>query len=313
MGLSIIVKTRWKKLGLLFEPDRTRWWMRSHAACPCTLALSDDVVRVYFSSRDAEQRSHTGWVEIDTAGDPRVVRVSSEPVLAPGPLGHFDDHGVYGSAVAVRGDSLLMYYVGWNPGKRDPMFYASIGLAVSRDGGLTFEKYSSAPILARSEVDPWMVSACCVRAEEDRFRMWYISGIGWEARPDGELLSRYHVKYAESHDGIHWKRNGKVALPLVGNETNITRPSVIRYGGRFEAWFGVHAGSGYRIGHAQSPDGDEWTRIPGALVPEPSDSGWDSEAVTYPWVFRSSGRMFMLYNGNGFGRDGFGIAERVDD
>jgi hypothetical protein len=39
-----------------------------------------------------------------------------------------------------------------------------------------------------------------------------------------------------------------------------------------------------------------------------SDSGWDSEMVCYPYVFKHNDNIYMLYNGNRYGLSGFGIA-----
>ena len=39
-----------------------------------------------------------------------------------------------------------------------------------------------------------------------------------------------------------------------------------------------------------------------------SASGWDSEMVNYPNVFTVDGEVYMLYQGNGMGRTGFGLA-----
>ena len=39
-----------------------------------------------------------------------------------------------------------------------------------------------------------------------------------------------------------------------------------------------------------------------------SDSGWDSEMIEYPFVLRHQGHLYMLYNGNGYGQSGFGLA-----
>ena len=39
-----------------------------------------------------------------------------------------------------------------------------------------------------------------------------------------------------------------------------------------------------------------------------SAEGWDSEMICYPYVFEHRGRFFMLYNGNGYGKTGFGVA-----
>jgi hypothetical protein len=47
------------------------------------------------------------------------------------------------------------------------------------------------------------------------------------------------------------------------------------------------------------------TREP-ALVA--SGEGWDAAMVCYPHVFEQGGNRYMLYNGDGFGRTGFGLA-----
>ena len=39
-----------------------------------------------------------------------------------------------------------------------------------------------------------------------------------------------------------------------------------------------------------------------------SKTGWDSEMICYPYVFDRKGERYMLYNGNGYGKTGFGLA-----
>jgi hypothetical protein len=301
---------RWQKLGQVFQPEGQRPWMQSHAANPVALHLDGDLYRVYFTCRNAQGKSHIGFVEIDIERPREILRISEAPVLAPGPLGYFDDYGVYTGSLVRAGDRLRMYYIGWNPGMHPPMFYASIGLAESSDGGVTFQRASAAPVLARSEVDPWMVSAPCVLQDEGRWRMWYISGLGWEPE-DVPQRSFYHIKCAESPDGVRWSPTGRVALGLQPGESNIARPCVRRETDLYRAWFSVVADRGYRLGYAESVDGYEWIRRDDRVDLEPSADGWDSEALAYPWVFRHRERRYMLYSGNGFGRTGFGLAEQV--
>jgi predicted GH43/DUF377 family glycosyl hydrolase len=296
----------WVKRGLVFRPSGAQW-ARSHAANPVVLPLDEQRYRVFFATRDAENRSHVGFADYDVTDPERPLRASGGPVLTPGPLGHFDDHGVYAMSLVQVDGRTLLYYVGWNPG-RPPLYYTAIGLAVSDDDGETFTRASRAPIMARSDVDPWMVSSPCVLLDDGRWRMWYLSGLGWEEHA-GVLHSRYHIKYAESDDGVNWRPEGRVALELRDGETNIARACVRRRADDYEAWYSVHSGAGYRIGCAQSPDGLEWDRHDERAGIAPSADGWDSEAVAYPWVFEHGGRRLMLYNGNGFGRDGFGLAE----
>jgi hypothetical protein len=44
---------------------------------------------------------------------------------------------------------------------------------------------------------------------------------------------------------------------------------------------------------------------------ERSTSGWDSEMIEYAWLQRHGDETYLLYNGNGFGRSGVGLARLV--
>ena len=299
---------RWLKLGLVFSPGKRYDWMKTHAQLPTAYHLADDVFRVYFAARDGDNRSHVGYVELELRPEPVILGISRVPVLAPGPIGHFDEHGIYPASLIKREDRLWMYTIGWNKGSVEPLFYASIGLAVSDDDGVTFEKVSPAPIMSRSRYDPWMVTSPCVIAHENSFIMWYVSGIRWDTQSDGTRHSFYDVKMAESCDGASWKRNGVVCIPLSAGERNIGRPYVLKEHDLFKMWYSYNRGDGYRIGYAESVDGVIWQRRDKESGIDVSDSGWDSEALAYPCVFVHKDRRYMLYNGNQFGRDGFGMA-----
>lgn len=299
---------KWEKLGLVFEPRRGSNWMCSHAAAPAPLKLTHSVCRIYFASRDMNNRSHVGYFDIDLDHPIQVLGVSEKPVLVPGPLGYFDDHGVYASSAIMHEGKVYLYTIGWNPGVRQPLFYSSIGLATSHDDGQTFEKYGRAPIMARSEHDPCLVTAPVVLKDQDKWRMWYVSGVGWE-ECDGNLNSKYHIKYAESRDGIHWNRDGTVCIDFSDHtERNISRMCVINDSRTFRAWFSSNRGDGYRIEYAESVDGITWKRHGTPLGLELSREGWDSKAMAYPYVVKHRDSWFMFYNGNGFGQEGVGLA-----
>jgi hypothetical protein len=300
----------WKKLGLVFRPTPALEWMRTHAAAPLIYPLETGAQRIYFASRDAGNRSHIGWVEMDLRDPTRELAVADAPALAPGALGCFDDSGVYPGSIVEHEGRLLLYYAGWNPGQPPPLFTASIGLAISDDGGLTFERWSPAPVLSRGRHDPCLVTSPCVIREGGEWRMWYVGGFRW-AEEAGELHSYYDVKYARSDDGVVWERDGRVAIPLAPGERNIGRPCVVRLAEGYEMWYSASGSGGYRAGYARSDDGLDWTRLDHDAGLEPSPEGWDSRAVAYPWVALLDGRRHAVYNGNDYGRDGFGLAVAV--
>ena len=72
-------------------------------------------------------------------------------------------------------------------------------------------------------------------------------------------------------------------------------------------WYS-HRGETYRIGYAESEDGLAWQRKDEEAGPDVSGAGWDSEMVEYPFVFDHEGERYMLYNGNGYGKTGVGLA-----
>jgi hypothetical protein len=294
----------WVKRGLIIVPAQQAPWIGTHAALPVVQPL-DDRDRVYFTSRDGAGRSHIGYVDLLLeSGD--LLAVAPDPILSPGRLGTFDDAGVTSSCVIDHGHRTYCFYTGWTLGKSVP-FYLNAGLACSDDGGLTFQRVSPAPLLDRSAVDPYLTASPWVIIENGTWRMWYVSGTEWTDAVEGPR-HRYHIKYAESRDGLRWDRTGIICLDYRSvEEFAFGRPCVLRDGNLYRMWYS-YRGPFYRIGYAESADGIVWARRDSTNVVPPSDSGWDSEMTTYPVVVRRGDRLYMLYNGNDYGRTGIGLA-----
>ena len=69
---------------------------------------------------------------------------------------------------------------------------------------------------------------------------------------------------------------------------------------------------GYRLGYAYSSDLINWTRADNEVGIEASEGEWDSNMMCYPHLFHCNGKAYLLYNGNEFGRYGFGLAELIN-
>lgn len=299
--------TAWNKRGVLLGAPTPQPWAHSHAALPATEPLGADTFRLYYSPRDGHGRAHVARATVRArAGALEVVAIDPEPVLAPGRIGAFDESGVTISCVVPDGERTLLYYTGWTLGRTVP-FYFYVGAGVSEDGGETFVRVSEAPILERNAVDPFLTASPCVLQVAGGWRMWYVSGVAWDPGADGPR-HRYHVRYAESDDGIEWRREGRVAVDFAGaEEYAIARPCVRREDGRYRMWFSVR-GDAYRLAYAESADGATWERLPAAPVLDDERDGWDAEMFAYPWVVELDGERHLLYNGNGYGRTGIGYA-----
>lgn len=296
----------WTKLGRIFSVDGTIDWMQTHAAFPAAMHLTGDVWRVYFSPRDAKGRSQIGYFEIDLFQPTEPLFLTESPVIPLGPLGAFDDNGVTSSCNFEHDGLIYHYYNGWTLGATVP-FRDFIGCAVSRDGGKSFDKVSPAPVLGMGPHDPYLTGSPSILIEAGIWRMWYVSGVRWELQ-GGKPKHYYHIKYAESTDGIEWRRTGHVCIDFDSpDEYAIATPRVVKEGDLYRMWY-CSRGSAYRLGYAESHDGLSWTRKDAEAGLEASPSGWDSEMIAYPCPFRHGGKRFMLYNGNSYGRTGIGLA-----
>lgn len=300
----------WKKLGHIFSPEAHSDWMHSHASNPVALPLAENEghVRVYFSCRNQNQKASIAWVDVDFDDNYSVKAICTEPVLSRGTPGFFDDDGVSMCWILPHDNKYLLYYLGWNLRTSVP-WLNSIGLAVGNHPDGPFQKVSRAPVMDRHDFDPFTVSYPCVLFEDDRFRMWYGSNLSWGT----EQADMAHViKYAESADGISWQRSGQVHIGLEHpGEYAISKPCVIPVEKGYRMFYSYRASrisDKYRIGTAFSPDGFSWKREDDKAGITVSENGWDSESVEYPNVFKFKEKLYMLYNGNQYGKTGFGLA-----
>lgn len=299
----------WQKLRHIFAPDNNYDWMVSHAANPFAEHVDGSLYRVYFTCRNKDSQSHIGSVLIDMDNDFKVLDIPCEPVLGPGEDGIFDDSGVAMGFLANVQNRKFLYYLGWNLKVTVP-WLNTIGLAIWNDKTSRFEKHSRAPMMDRSHEDPFSISYPSVLFDEGKYRMWYGSNLRW-GKTQYEMA--HVVKYAESADGIRWDRKDVIHVGLEHpNEYALSKPFVLKDGGAYKMWYSYRANGdidAYRIGYATSADGHTWTRKDANAGIDVSASDWDSEMICYPFVFRYKDEMYMLYNGNGYGRTGFGIAK----
>ncbi|MBA2849157.1 hypothetical protein G4V39_00155 [Thermosulfuriphilus ammonigenes] len=298
----------WKKIGLIFKPNSEFYWMKSHAQLPTVDHLDASIYRVYFASRDEYNISRIGYFDIDIRFPDIILDCSVSPVLSPGPPGCFDEHGVYPSSIITINGIKYLYYIGWNKGSEYPLFYSSIGLAISEDGGKNFYRFSSAPIMARSQYDPCLVTSPFVFYANGIWKMFYVSGIKWE-KYNNRLISFYHIKYAYSYNAINWLPTGHVLLNFKDDsETNIARCSLLKIENQYHCWYSYASlDFSYSIGYALSSDGFLFIRKDN-LSFSPETFTFDDQMMCYPYVIRHKDTLYMFYNGNQYGHDGIALA-----
>jgi hypothetical protein len=297
---------------MIFQPAAHHDWMQTHASVPVPHQLDSHNLRIYFGTRDAGGTSRIGYVDVDP-GDPALVRqISRRPVLAIGDPGTFDEHGVAPSSIVATDGTCYLYYIGWSRQASVP-YRLAIGLAVGNDHD--FNKHSAGPLWDRTVDEPYFCTAPFVLRDAGIWRMWYASCTGWQ-RIAHRYEPRYRIAYAESSDGVEWRRPGIVCIDYSELAQAIGRPCVIKQDNGYAMWYSYRSVTGYRtdpsrsyrLGYAVSGDGLSWTRRDPDVGIDRSDSGWDSRMIEYCYVYEHRGQVVMLYNGNGFGATGFGYA-----
>ena len=314
---------KWTKIRKIFDPADHRLpnncveFAQSPQALVC-----DDFVRIYFSTREREAvggkyRSHIAFVDMRKDLS-RILRVSDRTVIELGGLGCFDEHGIFPMNVLRYGGRVYGYTCGWNR-RVSVSVDTAIGLAFSDDGGVTFRKLGDGPVLGPSLHEPFLVGDPFVAFHEGVFHMWYIFGTAWKRpRPSDTPDRTYKIGHATSLDGISWqKQEGRrIVDDRLNPDESQALPTVVRIGARWHMLFCYRESTdfrrnrdrGYRIGYAWSDDAERWTREDEPAGIDVTPGGWDSDMLCYPHVFECEGRVYLLYNGNEFGRHGFGAA-----
>lgn len=295
----------WKKLGCIIKPDPKVSWMSEYVG-PSFVEVVDDIIKVYVTGRDKENKSRIGVVAVDGKDMKTILNISKKPLFDLGEIGCFDESGVSYPWIVNDGDKSYMYYVGWVAGGM-ARFQNFTGVAESTDNNNSFKRITKAPILERTNEEPIGSGSVCVLKDEGIWKIWYTSFVRWEKQNDS-IRHYYHLKYAESSDGVHWKREGRVAIDFKDDtEYSIAKPMVIKEDGYYKMWYS-YRGDDYRIGYAESDDGMTWVRKDDKVGIDVSNSGWDSEMVEYAYVFDYNKQRYMIYNGNNFGKTGLGLA-----
>jgi hypothetical protein len=296
---------KWNKLGLIFECKHNDA-LPYYAAVPFAKHLNGDIFRVYYSGRDRLGRSFISSFDLNIE-TLEIVNDEFLVYLNYGKLGAFDDAGAVLFQILNVGEEDWMYYSGWTLASKVP-FRFNIGLAKSQADRNLFQRFSEGPIVGQTVHDPYLAGAPWIIVENGIWKMWYISCTKWEIENDTPK-HYYKVMYTESLDGINWNSERRVVIDFKDNdEFAIARPQVIIEDNIYKMWYsyrGIH----YKIGYAESYDGITWTRKDEEVNIPVSKDGWDSEMICYGFVLSHMGQKYMLYNGNGYGKSGIGLAK----
>jgi hypothetical protein len=295
----------WNKLGKIFEFQSINDDLLTHASNPLAIHLTGDIYRVFFSGRDKDNKSSVGYVDIDielrrilSVCDEATFKVSNE-------YGAFFSHGISVGNCYRNNDKNYILFMAWQI-PNNGHWRGDIGRLELSDDLSDLSLVGDRPFLSVDKEDRVSLSYPWVMLDEGIYKMWYGSTVEWNSS-NGEMI--HVIKYATSEDGERWSRHG-LAIPYeLGVAQAFSRPTVVKDDNGYHMWFSYRSGDGakYRIGYAHSFDSLEWDRKEKSGI-DVSAGGWDSEMICYPFVFDHKGKRYMLYNGNDYGKTGFGLA-----
>jgi len=312
---------QWKKLGKIFDPVEHELFEDyiGYAQSPQVL-IFDDFIRIYFSTRKQSENgkfiSHVQYVDMNKQFT-EVLNTSKHEIISVGELGCYDEHGIFPINILDYNNKIYAYLSGWSR-RVSVSVETGIGLAMSCDLGETFQRVGNGPVLTSSLNEPYLVVDGFVKNYNGLFHMWYIYGTEWtQININDEPERTYKIGHATSNDGISWKKDLKQIIPDKINYECQALPTVIKIKNRYHMYFAYrstfdfrkNSNNAYKIGYAYSDDLQNWIRDDENAGISLSKEGWDSEMMSYPHLFETDGQVYMLYNGNIFGKYGFGIAK----
>jgi hypothetical protein len=274
----------------------------SYASNPAAMTIHDSQLRIFFNSRDDQDRSKI--YSIDLHGDelePDYNSISLQ--YSYGEAGSYFSHGIsVGQIFSIRGVKTLSV-MGWK-NYVDKHWEGRIGhIPFDIDGNLTH--LEPTPWMDLDNLDPISLSYPAVYEDLTSTVIWYGSTITWDAG-NGEML--HILKEARlSSDGRVIKGDNTVPYVL-GSAQAFSRPAVVQLENHFLMAYSYRGNkTKYRIGFLILDDFESASHLGGISPFLTSEEEWESEMIEYPSFISFQNQLFMLYNGNSFGKTGIGI------
>jgi len=208
--------------------------------------------------------------------------------------------------------------------------WGEIGLAISTDGGASFNLYNSGfPVVSRgSSCSDWdyaqAIAPSVVRVDSTHWYMVYegsSSNVGCPAFQ----TNLGSVGWAFSTDGLTWAKNGILLKPEADWETgdpsfpigNIGTPFIGYFNQKFYVYYHGYNGARSQIGFASGPDMSSLTKYGSPVIHNPDVDHWDWYVDSRASIVQEGSFYYMTFEGSGStdcstGDWGWGIARTTN-
>lgn len=256
--------------------SRNQWDSRD-VADPYVVVTDNDILMFY--DGDNDDRYKIGFARLTDDG---WFWEKKEMVLKPSE-NQWESYHVIDPVVAVLNNKWFMWYSG---NKDDLPFGYSLGLATSHNGS-DWNRIQKQPVL-NSSSESWDfngVAYADVNYDyfQEIFKMWYSGFFGPFAS----------IGYAESKDGISWKK--PLNKPVYAVAPGIIAPDVVFNGEKYMMYYSqlnLQRGMQTHIALAESKDGLEWKFVENVLFAE---ARWEGNKLMSPAIVFIDQKVKLYY------------------
>src|SRR5678815_1197477 len=105
---------KWKKMGLIFSPDKNIWWQQHYGILPTPIHIPEqNCIRIFFAATSDDRFGRIAFVDVNPENPAEIIYRHGEFVLDTGKIGAFDDCGVNPSAIIRQDGKWLLYFAGY--------------------------------------------------------------------------------------------------------------------------------------------------------------------------------------------------------
>ncbi len=284
--------------------------------------LGNEYRMVYWGS-DRDGRNYILQAQSPTS-EPNRWRPLADALIGPQPDTTNNNRGPgFPFLLPVSDTRWHLYFTAWGT-RADGKLPNTTGLAVSDDQGATWHYHPDHPVIPLDRhYDAEGTGSVWVVRENDRFRMYYTAIGRYFAKPEGvetghgDTIPEIGIAYAESADGIHWKKPVDQLLiaprgfEVTPYEYICSKPCIVKWQGSYVMWVNTF-GTAYRVHRLTSADGLHWhwaKRLgPDGELGVRGVGSFDDQQRSYPTVVSCNGILHCWFTGNRFGETGMGYA-----
>jgi hypothetical protein len=303
---------KWQEIGCLLKVENLDTHAISHAMIPTPLVLNKDVLRIFFSSRDSKGIGRTRYADFDMNSNFSLIKQSTSFILDIGQPGTFDDNGsLVCSVIKMPNNSFFLYYAGFELSTKI-RYRIFTGLAISLDGGESFNRHMEVPILDRTNTELFFRGGPYVQPCKSGYEMYYVGGSDW-IRLENSIKPIYSIKKTFSVDGLHWDTPTEILKPNGQSEHGFGRPYEFNWQNRKFLYYSVRDSlhETYKLGYAEILN-NVYSRKDAQFELYSNGKLVENRDLMYSSFVSTKESMYMLFNKREFGLEGIYLAKLID-